>query len=150
MDRRSRSLAAIVTFILLAAMPSAQPGSAGWDAKFRQLPQASNIRATAERLSARPHHVGSAYDKDNAEWLLARFKESGWDAQIETFSVLFPTPRERVLELLEPKHLALKLDEPPVAIDPTTNQKSEQLPTYNAYSIDGDVTGPLVYVNYGR
>ena len=101
-------------------------------------------------MSARPHHVGSPYDKDNAEWLLARFKEWGWDAQIETFSVLFPTPTERVLELLEPTRFTARLEEPVVAVDPTSNQKSEQLPTYNAYSIDGDVTGPLVYVNYGR
>ena len=92
-------------------------------------------------MSARPHHVGSPYDKDNAEWLLARFKEWGWDAQIETFSVLFPTPTERVLELVEPTRFTARLEEPVVAVDPTSNQKSEQLPTYNAYSIDGDVTG---------
>ena len=64
--------------------------------------------------------------------------------------MLFPTPTERVLELLEPTRFTAKLEEPAVAVDPTSNQKSEQLPTYNAYSIDGDVTGPLVYVNYGR
>jgi N-acetylated-alpha-linked acidic dipeptidase len=33
--------------------------------------------------------------------------------------------------------------------DPTSSQRDEQLPSYNAYSADGDVTGPLVYVNYG-
>ncbi len=135
---------------MLAATPFAQTGATSWDAKFRELPQASNIRATMERMSARPHHVGSPYDKDNAEWLLARFKEYGWDAQIEVFSVLFPTPKERVLELLEPTHFTAKLEESAVAGDPTSSQKSEQLPTYNAYSSDGDVTGPLVYVNYGR
>ena len=42
-----------------------------------------------------------------------------------------------------------KLQEPVIDFDPTSNQTSEQLPTYNAYSIDGDVTAPLVYVNYG-
>src|SRR5205085_3485622 len=39
--------------------------------------------------------------------------------------------------------------EPTVAVDPTSGQHDEQLPVYNAYSIDGDVTAPLVYVNYG-
>src|SRR4029078_12972906 len=102
-----------------------------------------------KRLSARPHHVGSAYDKDNAQWLLAQFKAFGWDAQIETFDVLFPTPRERLLELVAPTRFTAKLEEPAVAEDPTSSQKTEQLPTYNAYSIDGDVTAPLVYVNYG-
>lgn len=103
-----------------------------------------------KRLSARPHHVGSAYNKDNAEWMLARFKEWGWNARIEQYDVLFPTPKERVLEMTAPTRFKAALEEPVVAVDPTSNQKSEQLPTYNAYSIDGDVTAPLVYVNYGR
>jgi N-acetylated-alpha-linked acidic dipeptidase len=102
------------------------------------------------RLSARPHHVGSPYGKDNAEWLLARFREWGWDASIERFDVLFPTPKERVLEMTAPTKFVAKLEEPVVPEDPTSGQKAEQLPTYNAYSTDGDVTGPLVYVNYGR
>jgi N-acetylated-alpha-linked acidic dipeptidase len=101
------------------------------------------------RLSARPHHVGSPYDKDNAEWILAHFKEWGLDAHIERFDVLFPTPKIRVLEMVAPTKFTAKLEEPAVAVDPTSNQKSEQLPTYNAYSIDGDVTAPLVFVNYG-
>jgi len=134
----------------LATTPAAQSPSTSWDAKFRELPQASSIRASMERLSARPHHVGSPYGKENAEWILARFREWGWDAQIETFSVLFPTPTERVLELLEPTRFTATLEEPAVPQDPTSSQKNEQLPTFNAYSIDGDVTGPLVYVNYGR
>ena len=102
-----------------------------------------------QRLSARPHHVGSPYDKDNAEWMLAKFKEWGLDANIESFDVLFPTPKVRVVELLEPTKFTAKLQEPALAIDPTSNQQAEQLPTYNAYSADGDVTAPLVYVNYG-
>ena len=150
MNRRSGLLIAIGVCTWFATTPAAQSGSTGWDAKFRELPQPSNMRASMERLSARPHHVGSAYDKDNAEWILARFKEWGWDAQIETFTVLFPTPKERVLELVAPTHFTAKLDEPALPVDPTSSQKTEQLPTFNAYSIDGDVTGPLVYVNYGR
>jgi len=103
-----------------------------------------------QRLSAHPHNVGSPYDKDNAEWILAKFKEFGLDAHIESFNVLFPTPKERLVELVEGgPHFVAKLQEPAVPEDPTSNQQSEQLPTYNAYSADGDVTGPLVYVNYG-
>ncbi len=120
-----------------------------WEGKFRDIPTPDNLRDYMKRLSARPHHVGSPYDKDNAEWLLAKFKGWGLDTHIENFDVLFPTPKERVVELLEPAKFVAKLQEPPLAIDPTSNQQSEQLPTYNAYSIDGDVTAPLVYVNYG-
>jgi N-acetylated-alpha-linked acidic dipeptidase len=120
-----------------------------WEAKFRAIPDPANLREYMRRLSARPHHVGSPYDKDNAEWILAHFKEWGLDAHIEQFDVLFPTPKVRVLEMLTPTKFTAKLEEPALAVDPTSNQKSEQLPTYNAYSIDGDVTAPLVFVNYG-
>jgi len=120
-----------------------------WETKLKAIPDPTNLREYMRHLSARPHHVGSVYDKENAEWILARFKEWGLDAHIETFNVLFPTPKVRVLEMVEPTKFTAKLDEPALAIDPTSNQKSEQLPTYNAYSIDGDVTAPLVFVNYG-
>ena len=120
------------------------------EAEFRASISADHIRESMRRLTARPHHVGSAYDKDNAEWILARFKEWGFDAKIETFQVLFPTPKTRLVELLKPTSYRARLEEPPVPGDPTSNQVSEQLPTYNAYSADGDVTAPLVYVNYGN
>jgi N-acetylated-alpha-linked acidic dipeptidase len=120
-----------------------------WEAKFRAIPDPANLRAYMERLSKRPHHVGSPYDKDNAEWLLAKFKEFGLDAKIETFDVLFPTPKARAVELVEPTKFTAKLTEPTVAVDPTSSQHEEQLPVYNAYSVDGDVTAPLVYVNFG-
>ena len=164
MKRAGRFLAAVT--IAAAVAPTSHPNAqapqgpqapkaqaaAGekWETAFRAIPVATNIRAYNERMSARPHHVGSPYDKDNAEWMLARFKEWGWDATIERFDVLFPTPKTRLLEMTAPTRFVAKLDEPALAVDPTSAQKTEQLPTYNAYSIDGDVTAPLVYVNYGR
>jgi N-acetylated-alpha-linked acidic dipeptidase len=121
-----------------------------WEDKMRALPDPKNLRDYMQRLSARPHNVGSPYDKDNAEWILAKFKEFGLDAHIENFRVLFPTPKERLVELVEGgPHFTAKMQEPGLPEDPTSNQTSEQLPTYNVYSIDGDVTAPLVYVNYG-
>ena len=120
-----------------------------WETKFRALPDPARLRENMRRLTARPHHVGSPYDKDNAEWLLAQLKSYGLDAKIETFEALFPTPKSRKLELLGPNKFTAKLEEPALALDPTSGQKNEQLPTYNAYSRDGDVTAPLVYVNYG-
>ena len=120
-----------------------------WEEKFRAVPDRGNLRQYMQRLTARPHHLGSPYDKDNAEWILAKFKEWGLDAKIEPYDVLFPTPKERVLELTGPTRFTAKLQEPTVAGDPTSSQHDEQLPSYNAYSIDGDVTAPVVYVNYG-
>ena len=121
-----------------------------WEKKLQAGIVADNLRQHMQRLSARPHHVGSPYDKDDADWILSKFKEWGFDAHIETFQVLFPTPKERIVEMIEPTRFRAKLQEPAVPGDPTSNQIAEQLPTYNAYSIDGDVIAPLVYVNYGN
>src|SRR6266705_3310825 len=128
--------------------PESAKAEREWETKFRALPSPDSLREYMRRLSARPHHVGSPYDKANAEWILAKFKSFGLEAQIETFDVLFPTPQERVVELVAPSKFVAKLQEPPVAGDPTSSQQAEQLPTYNAYSADGDVTAPLVYVNF--
>src|SRR5690349_7736907 len=119
------------------------------EARFKAMPDAARMRAAMQRLSARPHHVGSPYDKENAEWILNEFKSYGWDAHIENFDVLFPTPVERVVEMVAPTQFKASLQETALPSDPTSNQQAEQLPSYNAYSVDGDVTGPLVFVNYG-
>ena len=119
------------------------------EARFKTMPDPGRMREAMRRLSARPHHVGSPYDKDNAEWILGQFKSYGWDAHIENFDVLFPTPVERVVEMISPTTYKASLQETALPGDPTSNQQAEQLPSYNAYSIDGDVTGPLVFVNYG-
>jgi N-acetylated-alpha-linked acidic dipeptidase len=119
------------------------------EARFDASVRRSDIRDWVERLSRRPHHVGSPYGKENAEWMAALFRSWGYDTRIETFDVLFPTPRVRQVEMLAPRPFRAALAEPALAEDATSGQASEQLPTYNAYSIDGDVTGELVYVNYG-
>jgi N-acetylated-alpha-linked acidic dipeptidase len=119
------------------------------ESSFRAIPEPDNLREYMRRLSAHPHHVGSAYDKKNAEWIHQQMTDWGWDSTIESFDVLFPTPKTRELEMTGPVHFTALLHEMPLAVDPTSDQTTEQLPTYNAYSTDGDVTGPLVYVNYG-
>jgi N-acetylated-alpha-linked acidic dipeptidase len=119
-----------------------------WEAKMRDIPKPELLREYMNRLAAEPHHVGSAYDKQNAEFIRDQFQSWGFDARIEEFDVLFPTPKERLLELVAPTTYTAQLKEPVVAEDPDSSDQG-QLPTYNAYSTDGDVTGQLVYVNYG-
>ncbi len=120
-----------------------------WEQRFRNVPDPQRIHANMVQLAGHPHNVGSEAQRKNAEWLVARYKEWGWDAHIEQFDVLYPTPKTRVVELVEPTTFKAKLDEPPLPGDPYTQEKSTQLPGYNIYSADGDVTAPLVYVNYG-
>lgn len=120
-----------------------------WEKRFRAIPDAKRVHANMVHLASHPHNVGSAAQRSNAEWLVAQYKEWGWDAHIEQFDVLYPTPKTRVLEMVSPIEFKAKLDEPPLPGDPYTSEKQTQLPSFNIYSADGDVTGPLVYVNYG-
>ena len=119
------------------------------EAKFDARIRADNLRDWMKRLAARPHHLGSAYDKENAEFMAAQFKSWGYETKIEEFKVLFPTPKTRLLEMVAPLKFEASLAEIPLKEDATSSQTEEQLPVYNAYSIDGDVTGELVYVNHG-
>jgi N-acetylated-alpha-linked acidic dipeptidase len=100
-------------------------------------------------MAAEPNHVGSPHDKANAEMVLAQFREWGWDAHIETFEVLYPTPTSETLELLGREPFKATLTEPPIPGDETSTHTNNALPAYVAYQGDGDVTAPLVYVNYG-
>ncbi len=108
----------------------------------------TNIGETIKKLSAKPHHISSPGDKENVEYILSLFDKWGWDAKIETFYVLFPTPKTRILEMTSPTSYKAILKEPALKEDATSGQPG-QLSTYNAYSADGDVTAELVFVNYG-
>jgi N-acetylated-alpha-linked acidic dipeptidase len=128
--------------------PAASATEEQWEKKLQALPDPNQMRQDMQRLSLKPHALGQPYDHENAEWILAQFRADGLDAHIETFHVLFATPKDNELELVSPSIFKADLNEPPVPGDPTSGAPG-QLPPYNAYSIDGDVTAPLVYVNYG-
>jgi N-acetylated-alpha-linked acidic dipeptidase len=110
---------------------------------------AADLRAWMQQMASAPNHVGSAHDKVNAEFELAKFREWGWDAAIETFSVLYPTPREVSVELIAPTQFKARLSEGPIEGDSTSTQTKDELPPYNVYGADGDVTAELIYVNQG-
>ena len=116
--------------------------------KFDSYLKADNLDQLMKKLTARPHHVGSAYGKINAEYIRDMFRSWGYEAEIESYKVLFPTPKVRLLEMTAPTKFTAKLLEPQLKEDGTTGP-SEQLPVYNAWSPDGDVTAELVFVNYG-
>ena len=167
LERLTRATVSLVLAInLLASSTPAQSGADGaarplrgysdanartqidWEERMRAIPKPDLLREYMKQLSAEPHHVGSAYDKQNAEYIANKFREGGFHTEIEEFDVLFPTPKERLLEMIEPTRFSAQLKEPAIPEDPDSSDAG-QLPTYNAYSADGDVTGQLIYVNYG-
>ena len=110
---------------------------------------AAELREWMRTMASAPNQVGSAHDKANAEFMLQKFRDWGWDASIETYSVLYPTPRHLSLQLIAPKQFTAKLAEPAIKGDASSGNAAGALPPYNVYGADGDVSGELVYVNYG-
>lgn len=119
------------------------------EAAFEGKLNASNLDQWMQRMSAEPHWVGTEYGEENAKWIQSQFKSWGYDAKIETYQILFPYPTERVLEMTGPAKYTAKLTAVPVEGDPYTAQGDALLPSYNAFSTDGDVEAELVFVNYG-
>ena len=124
-------------------------GERSLEGKFDGAIKGENMRAWMKALSSHAHHVGSKHDEENAAYIAALFRSWGYETRVEEFSVLFPTPKTRVLELTFPVTYRAGLAEPPLPEDTTSGQIAEQLPLYNCYSCDGDVSGQLVYINYG-
>jgi N-acetylated-alpha-linked acidic dipeptidase len=154
-------LTALATALpLIAHAAAAEPAMQGFtaasaaaeaalEARFDAQLNAREMRGWLERMSSAPNQVGSPHDKANAEFMLEQFRAWGWDAEIETFYVLYPTPRRELLELVAPGHFRASLREPPIAGDRSSQHPVGALPPYNVYGADGEVSGEVVYVNYG-
>jgi N-acetylated-alpha-linked acidic dipeptidase len=148
---------AITGSLMLAAVTGAAPALAQTapssqtevERQFDASLSGAEMGGWMKTMAAEPNHVGSAHNKANAEMVLAQFKDWGWDAHIETFEVLYPTPISQTMELLGPEPFKATLTEPPIPGDESTTRMKDALPAYVAYQGDGDVTAPLVYVNYG-
>jgi len=150
--RNSMLLAACLAAAALLAAPVVSQqtaGSADIERRFDTFISSPEMDGWMKRMAAEPIHVGAAHNKANAEYTLQRFRDWGWDARIETFEVLYPTPTKVSLDLVTPKRFAATLTEKPIPGDATSSRTKNQLPAYVAFQGDGDVTAPLVYVNYG-
>jgi N-acetylated-alpha-linked acidic dipeptidase len=154
-----KSLIPIIVFFLFAEAVNAQKimgftdvnaaNQMNWEKQFDSQLSTKNMDAWMQFLTSHPHHVGSPQDKTNAEYIAGLYRQWGYHTEIESYFVLFPTPKFRLLELTGNKPYKAKLEEPALKEDRTSGQKNEQLPTYNAYSADGDVTADMVFVNHG-
>jgi N-acetylated-alpha-linked acidic dipeptidase len=142
-------LALSASAILLGTASAAPPDRAALEASFDAAIHPDDLRGWMKAMAAEPNHVGSPHDKANAEYELGLLKGWGWDAHIETFEVLYPTPISESLELTGDKPFKATLTERPVPGDASSEQVAAELPAYVAYQGDGDVTASLVYVNYG-
>ena len=118
------------------------------EAKLRSIPDAAHAEANLRRLTREPHMAGTDASRHVAEWLRDQYRSYGFDSEIVSYSMWLPFPRAVELELVEPQHARLASPEPPVAGDKDTNDKRAVV-GFNIYSPSGEVTAPVVYVNYG-
>jgi N-acetylated-alpha-linked acidic dipeptidase len=154
-----RAFNLLILILLFAATANAQKAMGftdanaakqiDWEKQFDAQLNPHDLDTWMQFLSSHPHHVGSPQDKANAEYMANLFRQWGYQTEIASYYVLFPTPKTRSLELLGSNPYKAKLEEPALKEDRTSGQKSEQLPPYNAYSVDGDVIAELVFVNHG-
>ena len=119
------------------------------EAKYEKQLSADNLDQWMKRMAAEPHWVGTEYGEENVKWMEKQFKSWGYKTKIDTYHVLFPYPKVRLLELTAPTTYTASLEAIPVEGDPYTAQGDKLLPSYNAFSTDGDVEAELVFVNYG-
>ncbi len=154
--RRAVSIGSVLFAAILGAgpliaqtAPATSSPQADLERRFDAVIDPAELGSWIKIMAAEPNHVGSAHNKANAERVLAQFKSWGWDAHIETFEVLYPTPVSQTLELIAPTRFKATLTEAPIPGDETSSRTRNVLPAYVAYQGDGDVTAPLVYVNYG-
>lgn len=153
------ALLALALPVLSQAQPAQSPPIRGfpaeeWKAQHdredhaKTIPEAERLRIYMEHIASVPHEAGSPASRSVAEYLAAQIRDWGLEVHTEDFEALMPYPATRLLEMTSPVKFHAELKEPAIPEDPDTSQPG-QLPTYNAYSASGDVTAPLVYVNYG-
>jgi len=116
--------------------------------QLRKVPDSARLKEYMTVMAGEPHVAGRPGSRKVAEYALQQFKSWGLNAQIETFEALMPWPTERVVEMVAPTKQAMAIKEPVLADDPDSGD-ADSTPVFNAYSADGDVTGEVVYVNYG-
>lgn len=118
------------------------------EAQLRAVPDSGRLRRYMEVMAGEPHVAGRPGSRKVAEFARETFASFGLDAQIETFEALMPWPADRTVEMVSPSRHTMAIAEPVLAADPDSAD-ADMTPVFNAYSGDGDVTGEVVYVNYG-
>ncbi len=116
--------------------------------ELKAMPTAKAAEADFDVMTAEPHHTGSPYEIKLADYVSDQFKKMGIESAKYEYSVLLPWPKQRRIDIVAPDQIRLEVEEEKIRGDQWAD-KPGILPAYNAYSPSGDVTGEIVYVNFG-
>ena len=120
-----------------------------WEELFRSVPAPKSAREHLRRLTLEPHIAGTKEDYATAVYVRDQMKSYGLNAELKEYNVWLPYPKTTpIVELITQRRQRLSVTEAIVPGDPTSSNP-KITPLFNGYSASGDVTGPLVYANYG-
>jgi N-acetylated-alpha-linked acidic dipeptidase len=94
------------------------------------------------------HVAGTEGDYETAQYTLQQFQAMGLSAEIQPLQVLLNYPISRSLEVTAPIQYQAGLSEDIFPNDPTSGNRWRNF-TFHGYGASGDVSGEVVYVNYG-
>jgi N-acetylated-alpha-linked acidic dipeptidase len=120
-----------------------------WEEEFRAVPAPSSAREHLRRLTVEPHVAGTKEDYATAVYVRDQIRSYGISSELKEYDVLLPYPKQpSIVEITRPRRERLAVKEAVIPEDPSSSNP-KIIPLFNGYSASGDVTAPLVYVNYG-
>jgi N-acetylated-alpha-linked acidic dipeptidase len=119
--------------------------------QFLAVPDARLAGLELKTLTAEPHIAGSPEDLKTAQYVAQKFRAAGLDTQILAYRVLMNRPRKVVVQAYAPDGKLLMSGPMPEHVegDPAADDPRVVMP-FNGSSASGDVTGEVVYANYGQ
>ena len=139
MDAHSNQIAKVITknFEMVSTFDVAldRLSQSQLESEFDKTLNPENLDTWMKHMSSKPHHVGSPWSKQNAEYAASKFKEWGFESKVETFEVLVPFPKIRKLSMVAPDKVELKLFEPAVEGDRSSEMTKDVLPGYTHFQL---------------
>jgi N-acetylated-alpha-linked acidic dipeptidase len=122
------------------------------DKTFLAVPDAKLAGEELKTLTAEPHIAASPEDHKTAEYVAAKFKEAGLDTEIVPYKAWLNMPKEVKVEAFDADGKVIMSGPVKEHVDSAEPFQDDPrvTPAFNGSSPSGDVTGEVVYANYGR
>ncbi len=119
--------------------------------RFLAVPDAKLAGEELKTLTAEPHLASTPEDRKTAEYVAQKFRAAGLETEIVPYRVLMNQPKVVKVEAFgaDGKLLMSGPQREHVNGDPFQDNPKVVMP-FNGSSGSGDVTGEVVYANYGR
>jgi N-acetylated-alpha-linked acidic dipeptidase len=139
-SRTERRILWTVT-VLLSVCPTVRLSAQSFEQRLLSVPDTASVRQMSKDLSAVPHMAGTPAQATTRDYVLDKLKSWGIDAWSKEYTIYLPQPDTVAAWIITGRRTErLSLAEPGTG---------PQVPPFNGYSGDGNVTAEVVYVNFG-